>query len=52
MAIEWLGRTNLYALEKIGFKWNRKIRLSFYFLITTLIFLFSGSEQEFIYFQF
>ncbi|MBU2948017.1 MBOAT family O-acyltransferase [Zobellia uliginosa] len=52
ISIEWLGRTNQYALEKIGFKWNKNLRILFYFGIILLIFLFSGSEQEFIYFQF
>lgn len=50
--IEWLGRENNYALESFGFKWPRVLRLSFYYLIIILIFLFMGKEQEFIYFQF
>ena len=50
--IEWLGRTYKHALEKFAFAWNKNLRICFYFLITMLIFLFSGNEQEFIYFQF
>jgi alginate O-acetyltransferase complex protein AlgI len=52
LIIEWNGRENKYALEKIGFNWNSKIRVSLYFSITLLIFLFLVTEQEFIYFQF
>ena len=52
LIIEWNGRETKYALEKIGFNWNKKTRLSFYFSITVLIFMFLGKEQQFIYFQF
>lgn len=50
--IEWFGRENKYALENFGFKWPRFLRLGFYYLIIILIFVFTGQEQEFIYFQF
>lgn len=50
--IEWFGREDHFALESFGFKWPRFFRLSFYYLIILLIFLFMGKEQEFIYFQF
>ncbi|MGK0446271.1 MAG: D-alanyl-lipoteichoic acid acyltransferase DltB (MBOAT superfamily) [Polaribacter sp.] len=50
--IEWNGRTSQYALEKIGFRWNKYYRLLLYFSITLLIFMFLGKEQQFIYFQF
>ena len=50
--IEWKGRTSKYALEKIGFRWNKYLRLSLYFSIVLLIFMFLGKEQQFIYFQF
>ncbi|SFU46540.1 D-alanyl-lipoteichoic acid acyltransferase DltB, MBOAT superfamily [Pustulibacterium marinum] len=54
LTIEWLGRENEYAIEGIQIKTgNRRIlRWSFYTLIWTFIFIFSGNEQEFIYFQF
>ena len=52
LLIEWNGRDNKYALEKMGLQWNRYIRLTFYFSIILLIFMFFGREQEFIYFQF
>jgi alginate O-acetyltransferase complex protein AlgI len=50
--IEWLGREDEYAIKSIGFKWPKIIRVSFYYLLILLIFLFMGKEQEFIYFQF
>jgi D-alanyl-lipoteichoic acid acyltransferase DltB (MBOAT superfamily) len=50
--IEWLGRENQYGIEKLGFSWNRNLRIGFYLVIVCLIFLFIGKEQEFIYFQF
>lgn len=50
--IEWIGREDQYAIEKLGFKWSRPLRLTFYYLISIAIFLFAGKEQQFIYFQF
>lgn len=50
--IEWLGRENQYAIEKMGFNYPKLGRWSFYLLIAMLIFLFRGHNQEFIYFQF
>ncbi len=50
--IEWIGRENKYALEKLLLSKNIVIRLSFYYLLILLIISFSGKEQNFIYFQF
>lgn len=50
--VEWFGRSNKYALEELGFKWNRVYRWVFYYTIVLLIIFFMGKEQEFIYFQF
>jgi alginate O-acetyltransferase complex protein AlgI len=50
--IEWIGRENQYALERLGFKWPKMVRISFYYLLIIMIFIFMGKEQEFIYFQF
>tara|TARA_Y100000782_G_C10188616_1_gene268683 strand:+ start:4067 stop:5518 length:1452 start_codon:yes stop_codon:yes gene_type:complete len=50
--IEWVGRTDKYALETIGVKWNRSIRWIMYYSIIIALILFNGKEQEFIYFQF
>lgn len=52
MVIEWLGRENNYALERFGVKLPGAVRWAFYFVLIGLIFIFFGSEQEFIYFQF
>ncbi|NDV60234.1 MBOAT family protein [Bacteroides sp. 519] len=50
--VEWIGRGNEYAIEKLGLRWNRTFRYSMYFSIALAAFWFSGKEQEFIYFQF
>lgn len=52
LIIEWLGREHQFALETFGFKWPRLIRLFFYMLLTVMVFLYSGKEEAFIYFQF
>jgi len=52
MAIEWLGRERQYAISHLGANWGRLPRWLFYFGLISLIFLFSGKEQKFIYFQF
>lgn len=51
MVIEWFGRPSQYALEKITM-FPRWLRWSFYFLLIILMFVFTGAQQEFIYFQF
>ena len=50
--IEWLGREEEYAIEKIGLKWRKPLRHTMYYCIVMAIYFFSGKEQEFIYFQF
>ncbi|MBL7886971.1 MAG: MBOAT family protein [Flavobacterium sp.] len=52
ITIEWIGREHQYALQRLGMKWPKFLRLSFYYLLIILIFAFMGKEQEFIYFQF
>lgn len=52
MLIEWLGREQKYAIEKVGLKWQRPFRYAFYYAIIIVIFWFGGKEQQFIYFQF
>lgn len=52
MIIEWLGRENKYALEKLTLKWKRPLSWAFYYLIILAILCFTGTEQQFIYFQF
>lgn len=53
MIIEWLGREQQYAIEKLLGKKKRIVRWGFYMVILILIFIFSSAkEQQFIYFQF
>ncbi len=51
MIIEWLGRSSQYAIEKIT-TLPKVARWTFYFGVIILMFVFTGEEQEFIYFQF
>jgi alginate O-acetyltransferase complex protein AlgI len=51
-SIEWLGRTQQYAIAKIWRGYPRMIRWTIYYSIIFLIFSASGHEQQFIYFQF
>ncbi|SDS24583.1 MBOAT family O-acyltransferase [Christiangramia echinicola] len=50
--VEWLGRRNQFALEKLFLNQSSFIRLMLYYTIAILIFLNAGEEQQFIYFQF
>lgn len=53
MIIEWIGRENKYAIEKIGLKWNIAARWSFYYLLClSIMFFMRQDQQQFIYFQF
>jgi len=49
--VEWFGRGQQYAIESMFMK-HKGLRWSFYYVILILIFVFAGSSQEFIYFQF
>jgi alginate O-acetyltransferase complex protein AlgI len=50
--IEWIGKDQEYALEKLGLRWKAPFRYAMYYGIIIAIFWFGGSEQQFIYFQF
>jgi D-alanyl-lipoteichoic acid acyltransferase DltB (MBOAT superfamily) len=52
LIIEWINREKNYGIEKFLMNKNKSFRFAFYYMIATFIFLFSGQEQEFIYFQF
>ena len=53
MLVEWVGRENKYALEKMGLTWSRPLRLSFYLIIIFAIFWFKPMQDlQFFYFQF
>ena len=49
--VEWLGRSGEYAIARID-ALNKPIRWSFYMVLIVLMFSYTGSQQEFIYFQF
>ena len=48
--VEWRGRNMNFAIERLTK--NRYINTTFYYIILLIIFLYTGSPQEFIYFQF
>ncbi len=50
--IEWRGRNNEYAIEKLLLYRNKRLRWTFYLLLAMMILVFQGEQQEFIYFQF
>lgn len=50
--IEWIGREQNYAIEKIGLQWKRSYRWSFYYMLIFCLFYFYAKQQQFIYFQF
>jgi len=50
--IEWLGREDQFAIEKLGTKWRKPFRWIFYYAIIMVLFYLRGKQQEFIYFQF
>lgn len=51
MIIEWFGRTQDYAIDKL-FLNNKGLRYTFFYLIIGLVFWFGTNKQQFIYFQF
>ncbi len=50
--VEWIGREREYALKMIDTINIKSLRWMVYFVIVFCIFLFSGKEQQFVYFQF
>lgn len=50
--IEWYGRSEQYAIAKLGITWVRPLRHAMYYSIILAIFWFMGEQQQFIYFQF
>jgi D-alanyl-lipoteichoic acid acyltransferase DltB (MBOAT superfamily) len=51
LLVEWLGRRQRYALERIPVR-NRVIRRAIYIVIAGMIVLLGGASSPFIYFQF
>lgn len=52
LLVEWGGRKGRYGLETIGARWPRPARWVLYYGILVLIFRYTGTSKEFIYFQF
>lgn len=52
MFVEWINRRQKFALEKFAFNLPKLVRISFYIIISTIILVYSGKEETFIYFQF
>jgi alginate O-acetyltransferase complex protein AlgI len=52
VVLEWIGRRNEYAIEKLGFAWKQSYRWFFYLALSMAVLLLAGDPQEFIYFQF
>lgn len=50
--VEWFGREQQYAIAHLGLKWHKSVRWAVYYAIILVIYLFAGTEQQFIYFQF
>lgn len=50
--IEWIGREQEYAIEKLPLRMPKVVRIGFYYFLLLLIFVFWGNAQQFIYFQF
>ena len=52
MAIEWRGRGEQFAIQKMGFQSPAFYRYGLYYTLVMMVFLFARKEQAFIYFQF
>ena len=52
ISVEWIGREQNYAIEKIGGNWKRLYKWICYYIIIFCIFYFHAKQQQFIYFQF
>jgi alginate O-acetyltransferase complex protein AlgI len=52
LVVEWFGRERKHALENFGVRQPAFMRWAFYGFLTACVIVFSGKEQEFIYFQF
>jgi len=52
LVIEWIGRDNQFAIQKLGLKWKSSLRNALYYGIVLIILWYGGEKQQFIYFQF
>ncbi len=51
-AVEWIGREQQHALQKIGLKWPQPMRYALYYILIVMLFYYGGKPEQFIYFQF
>ncbi|MEO0731829.1 MAG: MBOAT family O-acyltransferase [Bacteroidota bacterium] len=52
LGLEWVARRDQHALQTLGLSWPRSLRWVMYLGLSLTLLIFSGSDQEFIYFQF
>lgn len=52
MLVEWMGRKEEFAIQKMALGKPAIFRYGFYYGLVMAVFLFARKEQEFIYFQF
>ena len=52
LLLEWIGKTNQYAIAKFIDKWHKSVRWSFYYVLIISVFYFAQKGHQFIYFQF
>lgn len=52
LLMEWIGRSNEYAIETIGLNWPKPLRYGFYYALVLCILFTGGMNMNFIYFQF
>jgi hypothetical protein len=52
MLLEWGGRREEFAIQKMAFNKPALVRYGLYYGLVMAVFLFARKEQEFIYFQF
>ncbi|MEM6772187.1 MAG: MBOAT family O-acyltransferase, partial [Bacteroidota bacterium] len=52
VVVEWFGRRDAHALERLFLSWPRVLRWLIYLLLATLVLVYQGPKQGFIYFQF
>jgi len=50
--IEWMGRTEEFAIQKMAFNKSAVVRYGLYYSLVMMVFLFAIKDQQFIYFQF
>jgi alginate O-acetyltransferase complex protein AlgI len=50
--IEWTGRSDKFAIEKILLKLNKSLKIIIYLSIASMIYFLKTNSKEFIYFQF